>query len=290
MIQYIQFAKMSGAGNDFVVIDNRQDQFVHPDRVAQRLCDRRLGIGADGLLLIEKNSRADFTMKYYNADGSYGGMCGNGGRCIAMYAFHEHIVTGRVMKFEALDHLYRAEIGEGSVHLAVKDPVDLRLDKTLAVDGLSIRYHFVNTGTAHCVIFVDENPDMFATPLEDADITPLGRKLRYHEAFAPEGTNVNFITVESPELIVLRTYERGVEAETLACGTGSVASSIIAHKFQRVQPPVAVRVRSGELLRVNFTDDARGKARHVTLEGGADIIYKGTVVYDTIRDMIVTTG
>jgi diaminopimelate epimerase len=240
------------------------------------------------MLLVEKNERADFTMKYYNADGSYGGMCGNGGRCIAMFAFREHIVTGRTMKFEALDHMYRAEIGEGSVLLTMKDPVDLRLDKTLTVDGLQIRYHFINTGAAHCVIFMDENPGVFDAPLEIADITPLGRKLRYHEAFAPMGTNVNFIQVEPDGIITLRTYERGVEAETLACGTGSVASSVISHKFKKTTSPFTVRVRSGELLHVNFDDDARGKARHVTLEGGADVIYKGTIVYNAVRDTIET--
>jgi diaminopimelate epimerase len=287
MAQYIPFAKMSGAGNDFVVIDNRQHIVLHPAAAAQRLCDRRLGIGADGLLLVEKSTLADFTMKYYNSDGSYGGMCGNGGRCIAMFAFREHIVTGRIMRFEALDYIYRAEVIDGTVILSMKDPVDLRLGKSLTVDGLSIRYHYVDTGTAHCVIFMDENPDLFGKPLAAADITPLGRKIRYHESFAPGGTNVNFVEVESLQRIVLRTYERGVEAETLACGTGSVASSILAHTIKKTEAPVAVCVRSGEQLRVNFSDDGTSAIEHVTLEGSAIIVFEGTVIYDAQKDLIV---
>jgi diaminopimelate epimerase len=286
MVHYVSFAKMSGAGNDFVVIDNRQNLIIHPAAAAQRLCDRRLGIGADGLLLVEKSTRADFTMKYYNADGSYGGMCGNGGRCIAMFAFREHIVTDRVMRFEALEYIYRAEIIDGTVVLAMKDPVDLQFDKTLHVAGLPIRYHFADTGTAHCVIFTDENPAMFGGSLDDADITPLGRTIRYHEAFFPGGTNVNFVHVETTSKIVIRTYERGVEAETLACGTGSVASSIIAQMLNKASAPVSVLVRSGELLHVNFTDNGKDGICGVTLEGGADIVYEGTVVYDAEHDVI----
>jgi len=289
MMSYIQFAKMSGAGNDFVVIDNRQNLIRHPEAAAQKLCDRRLGIGADGMLLVEKSHRADFMMKYYNADGSYGGMCGNGGRCIAMYAFKEHIVTGRVMTFEALDYVYRAEIGEGRVILSMKDPSDLRLKKALLVDGLTVQYHYIDTGTPHCVIFMDENPGMFDAGLEEADITPLGRKLRYHESFQPRGTNVNFVLAETAiNRLVLRTYERGVEEETLACGTGSVASSIVAYMFRKAEPPVSVRVRSGELLSVNFTDRGADGIGDVTLEGPAQIVYEGTVIYDTETDEIVS--
>ncbi len=287
MVQYITFAKMSGAGNDFVVIDNRQDFVIHASAAAQRLCDRRLGIGADGLLLVEKSADADFAMKYYNADGSYGGMCGNGGRCIAMFAFRTHIVTGRVMHFEALGYRYRADIVDGTVVLSMKDPVDVQLGKTLSVEGKPILYHYADTGTPHCVIFMDENPELLGAPFEEADITKLGRTLRHHEAFAPVGTNVNFVQAESHNSLVQRTYERGVEEETLACGTGSVASSIVAHFVKQTVPPVSVRVRSGELLHIDFTDDGSGHISHVSLEGGAEIVYEGTIVYDAERDAIV---
>lgn len=288
MVNYIAFAKMSGAGNDFVVIDNRQHQIIHADAAARALCDRRLGIGADGLLLVEKSRRTDFMMKYYNADGSYGGMCGNGGRCIAMFAFREHIVKGRMMTFEALDYHYRAEIGDGRVKLAMKDPVDFRLNKTLTVDGTTVRYHYVDTGTPHCVILMDENQGLFEAGLEEADITPLGRKLRYHEAFSPRGTNVNFVMVEpGMNRLVLRTYERGVEEETLACGTGSVASAVVASRFRKASAPVAVRVRSGEHLNISFADGGNEDVSEVTLEGSAKIVYEGTVIYETETDTIV---
>jgi diaminopimelate epimerase len=287
MIQYISFAKMSGAGNDFVVIDNRQGQIMHADRAAQVLCDRRIGIGADGLLLVEKSRIADFTMKYYNSDGSYGGMCGNGGRCIAMFAFREHIVPKRAMKFEALDFVYKAEIVDGTVILSMKDPVDFRLNKSLVVNGLTVRYHFVNTGTAHCIVFMDENSGIFGEDFEKADITKIGRLMRYHDDFAAGGTNVNFIRIGGGNPIEQRTYERGVEDETLACGTGSVASSIVAHKLKGIPAPVSVRVRSGEHLCINFTEEAGERITGVTLEGSAKIIYEGTVIYDAGNDCIM---
>ncbi|MGE5314539.1 MAG: diaminopimelate epimerase [Acidobacteriota bacterium] len=286
MIQYIPFAKMSGAGNDFVVIDNRQQLILHPDAAARTLCDRRLGIGADGLLLVEKSTLADFTMKYYNADGSSGGMCGNGGRCIAMFAFREHIADHRLMRFDALEYVYQAEVTDGMVILSMKNPVDLRLNKRLKVNGLDVCYHFINTGTAHCVVLMDENPGLFAADFESASINELGRAIRQHADFAPFGTNVNFIDVRD-SAIVQRTYERGVEDETLACGTGSVASSIIVHLLRGVAMPVTVRVRSGELLRIDFTEDGATKGiTNVTLEGSARIVYEGTVVYDTERDTV----
>ncbi|HLP18196.1 MAG TPA: diaminopimelate epimerase, partial [Bacteroidota bacterium] len=221
MVHYIPFAKMSGAGNDFVVIDNRQELIRDAEKAARVLCDRRLGIGADGLLLVEKNTKANFTMKYYNADGSYGGMCGNGGRCIAMFAFREHIVPNRIMYFEALDYVYRAEVTDGIVVLAMKDPVDIRLNNTLTVNGLTVRYHFINTGTQHCVVLMDENPGLFGeSAFDTADIVPLGRVVRHNAAFAPIGANVNFVqTSGEGRLVHQRTYEKGVEDETLACGT-----------------------------------------------------------------------
>jgi diaminopimelate epimerase len=288
MVHYVSFAKMSGAGNDFVVIDNRQKLIVDPEQAAQVLCDRRRGIGADGMLLVEKSTMADFTMKYYNADGSSGGMCGNGGRCIAMFAFREHIVPSRIMHFDALDYVYRAEISDGVVVLSMKNPVDIRMNKSLRINDLEIRYHFLNTGAAHCVVLMDENPNLFGgVDFDKADINTLGRVLRYHDDFATHGTNVNFIRIDDGRVVTQRTYERGVEDETLACGTGSVASSIVAHKLRGIEAPVSVVVRSGEYLRVNFMEDVDKNINGVTLEGSARIVYEGTVIYDAGNNIII---
>jgi diaminopimelate epimerase len=144
----------------------------------------------------------------------------------------------------------------------------------------------MDTGAPHCVIFMDENPGLFGTPFEEAEIAALGRVIRYHERFSPVGTNVNFVHVDGEHRLVVRTYERGVEEETLACGTGSVASSIVAHLFQKAESPVTVRARSGELLHIAFTDRGNGNIGDVTLEGGAAIVYEGTIIYDTDSDGI----
>jgi diaminopimelate epimerase len=169
----------------------------------------------------------------------------------------------------------------------MKDPVDILLNKELTINGLPVRYHTVNTGTAHCVILMDENPGLFEDEFDRADIRKLGRALRYHADFAPFGTNVNFIRIADGNVIEQRTYERGVEDETLACGTGSVASSIIAHRVKGIVAPVTVRVRSGEDLRINFSEAADRHLSGVTLEGSARIVYEGTVIYETERDLIL---
>jgi diaminopimelate epimerase len=269
MRQSLHFTKASGAGNDFVIVDNR-DGAVQQGKndLAALLCSRHFGIGADGLLLLEKSSKADFAMRYYNADGSYGGMCGNGGRCLARYAFL-HGVAGETMRFEALDHVYDACVVGDQVRLHMKDPRNLATDVRLDVGSVPLIGTFIDTGSPHMVLFVDE--------LEDLDVTGLGRKIREH---GPEGTNVNFALVLPDGSIRLRTYERGVEAETLACGTGSVATAVVAFTTKRVSHTnVKIRVRSGELLTVRFTPEAES-ITDVWLEGSAHILFSGNVLVD----------
>jgi diaminopimelate epimerase len=269
----LPFIKCSGAGNDFVLIDNMKGEFqLQPSEVARVLCSRAFGVGADGLLLLEASYRAAFHMRYYNADGSYGGMCGNGGRCAAMYAFRAGHAQAS-MSFEALDHLYRADVQGDQIRLFMKDPRQFRLHKELQdlVPGCFKSPVSVDTGAPHIVFFVAK--------VDDLDVEGLGRTLRHHAAFAPGGTNVNFVQRESPSSILLRTYERGVERETLACGTGSVASAIVSTLEGEGRPPVGVRVRSGETVTVDFHGTGEEITR-VTLTGSAHMLFEGNALYD----------
>ena len=281
----IQFAKASGAGNDFVLIDNMRNEFAFDKaKLATAVCSRSFGVGADGLILLEPSSGSDFFMRYYNADGSYGGMCGNGGRCVARYAFLNGI-AGATMKFEALDHIYTADVVGAGVKLTMKDPSEIRSNVHIQVDGEVLVGHSINTGSPHVVLF--------EPGIESTDVTLLGRKIRHHKMFLPEGTNVNFVAVSSEGILRVRTYERGVEAETLACGTGAVASAIIASMEKGAASPVRLRVQSGEELLVDF--ECHGsKVRHVVLEGSAHILFTGTLTYDdargTLRDILQPSG
>jgi len=269
----IPFTKASGAGNDFVLLNAMGGPPVadYP-RLARAVCDRHFGIGGDGLLVLAPGRNADFLMLYYNADGSTGGMCGNGGRCIARFAYMEG-VAGRHQKFEALGYTYEADVGEsGAVRLKMKDPSGLRTDLRLdGGKGEPLEGTFIDTGAPHLVIFVED--------LDHMDVGGVGKALRYHQAFAPGGTNVNFVSDLSGSTIRIRTYERGVESETLACGTGSVASALIAARRNELKSPVRVNVQSGEVLLVHFT--AGGDSWHdIALEGSAHILFHGTMFYD----------
>jgi diaminopimelate epimerase len=263
----MRFLKMSGAGNDFVVIDNRNGIVPEPATTfAARVCARQAAVSADGLLLLEKSPRKDFRMRYFNTDGSEAEMCGNGGRCIARFAALVG-AAGRSMDFENLAGDFHAALtDENRVRLDMTEPHSLRLDVEVEALGRRLKVHSLNTGVPHIVLPWEE--------LEDAPVRDLGRALRNHEAFAPRGTNVNFVRVTGPRAIDVRTYERGVEDETLACGTGSVAAALLMARLGRVSAPVAVTVRSGSVLSVHFELDG-DTARHVALEGEAVVLFEG---------------
>lgn len=265
----LAFTKMSGAGNDFVVLDNRKGIIGDKAGVARRLCDRHWGIGADGLLIVEKSERADYRMEYFNADGSYGGMCGNGGRCIAAYAV-DHGIAGQKHHFEALDHTYEVMVAGTEITLKMKDPNDLRMDLVLRVAGRDVKAHYVDTGAPHVVVEV-------ANDLDEVDVASLGRAIRGYPTFGPAGTNVNFLKVINNKSLQVRTYERGVEEETLGCGTGSIASAIIATVLGKASPPVNVTVRSGSTLKVDFEVGVDGTVRNVKLSGPAVSVFEGTI-------------
>lgn len=270
----LHFAKMSGAGNDFVVIDNRSNVVLDGEALAKKLCDRRWGIGADGLLLIQAATDADYRMMYYNADGSYGGMCGNGGRCIARYAV-EAGIAGATHSFDALGHHYKAIVTPDEVILSMMDPLEIKMNVVLLVGSLSLKVHFINTGSPHVVIPVSQLPQKYSK-LENVPVAELGKKIRYHQAFKPDGTNVNFVEKKKGNMINMRTYERGVESETLACGTGSIASAIVGSKLWKMTPPVTIVPSSGVSLEVGF-DRTGSKFSNVTLKGQAIETFRGEI-------------
>ena len=276
----IHFTKMSGAGNDFVVVDNRSNIIQDRLKFAQQVCNRRLGIGADGLLLVENSSLADFTMRYFNADGSDGGMCGNGGRCIAQFSFLTKVVSTNKFKFDCLDYIYNAFVeSDGSVKLNMKNPLGIRFNEVIAVNGIDLNTHFINTGSPHCIIFLDENPTL-AIDLESVEVVKFGREIRYKLDLYPKGTNVNFVAVAAANSIAVRTYERGVEDETLACGTGSIGSAIMSSLVQKTNQPINVFVKSGEILEVGFSKNPSDEITNVILKGSAKVTFKGEFELD----------
>jgi diaminopimelate epimerase len=273
----IPFTKLSGAGNDFVAVDNTAGQLlVNWSAFAKAVCERHFGVGADGLLVLEPSSRADFTMLYYNADGSSGGMCGNGGRCCVMFA-RSNGVEHDDISFEALGYLYRASFTGNGIRVAMKNPEQIRRGIQVRLGADKYLCHAVNTGSPHVVTFVDD--------LDEVDVAEVGRELRRHKEFQPEGTNVNFVQVLSRGAVAMRTFERGVEAETLACGTGAIASAVITSLERGFQGPVTVRTRSGEDLLVGLS--VRGEEIcDISLEGHARIIFSSKLLFNPASNTI----
>lgn len=260
----IDFTKMSGAGNDFIVIDNRQESINLSHEQIKAMCTRRTGIGADGLILIEASESADFRMNYHNADGFPGSMCGNGGRCAVWFAFLSGIRPSHTRYvFEAGPGRYEAEVtGDESVRLHMLPPSDFREN----FQAGAWNCHYVNTGSPHTVVCADN--------LDKLDVFTEGGAIRHRTDLFPEGTNVNFLEVTAPDAISVRTFERGVEDETLACGTGAVASALMSYRLGLVaSSPVRVRVHSGDILTVGFGNSMND----IYLEGPARVVYRGTI-------------
>jgi diaminopimelate epimerase len=264
----LRFTKMNGAGNDFILIDNRAgDINLNRSQIAH-LCDRHRGIGADGILLLENPSdHADFRMRYFNADGGEAEMCGNGARCFARFA---NKVTGTQDKlsFQTPAGVISAELAGDLVTLQMTQPTDLRLSVALHVGAEKRIVHFINSGVPHVVVPVAQ--------VSDIDVTREGSAIRYHEMFSPKGANVNFIEKRGADKIAVRTYERGVEDETLACGTGVVASALIFAATENLKGPIGVLARGGDDLRVGFKKTG-AQFNDVTLTGPAEFVFEGTI-------------
>ena len=263
------FTKMNGSGNDFVIIDNREGQVTPDDQMkwVRRLCRRKFSVGADGILFIEPSQTADFKWQFYNADGSRADMCGNAARCVARFAYLNKIAP-QEMSFETGAGLIKAVVNGDKVKVRMVDPKNLVTDLAINIDDTPVVGHFVDTGVPHYVIEVDD--------IEAVDLEKNGPRIRYHEEFAPDGTNVNFIAVENKNTLVLRTYERGVEAETFACGTGATAVAIIANRLHQMASPINVMTLGGGILTIYFEVEKSGYLK-VDMEGDARIVYQGVL-------------
>ena len=259
----ISFTKMVASGNDFVVIERSPYSAINsPQILVRRICDRKFGIGADGLLLLEKSKIADVKMYIFNPDGSEAEMCGNGARCGALY------VGRRNTAIETKAGIIESELKGDNVKIKLTNPVNMKLDIPIKVNNRNLKANFIDTGVPHTVIFVDG--------LDEIHVSQIGRVIRNHKKFAPRGTNVDFVEVLSKDLIGIRTYERGVEDETLACGTGAVAAALlyaIRYRLYAIRK-INVYTKSGDILKVYFkriNDDFKD----VWLEGKTKIVYKG---------------
>jgi diaminopimelate epimerase len=266
----ISFTKMQGAGNDFIVIEARVG--LNYRSLAKKICDRTFGIGADGLLVLNKSKKADYRMHIINADGSLAEMCGNGARCLSAYIARYKKLKQKYLSIETLAGIIKAKAVEETAIVQLNEPKDYHSDIPLRVSERDIRVHFINTGVPHTIVYV--------TDLPNVDVFTIGRAIRYHEQFSPAGTNVNFVEQLGPALVAVRTYERGVENETRACGTGSVASAIVS--FLKGNPEITHRrknqikvlTQSGETLKVIF-DLNNGQVQNVWLKGSAKFIAQG---------------
>lgn len=262
---------MSGAGNDFIIIDNRthiSDSLNLPE-FARQVCHRRLSVGADGLFLIENSDKAAFKWQFFNSDGSIAEMCGNGARCVARFAYLNQI-AGKQMSFETGAGIIFAEISGDFVKIKMTDPGEIISNQIIELESGYFAFSSVNTGVPHVVIRSED--------IQAADVIRLGREIRYHKAFAPAGTNVNFI-FRKGDAIFNRTYERGVEDETLACGTGCVAAAIITAYIEKQKSPIQVIPTSRQPLLVHFKEKD-GRFYDVFLEGNARILCKGELCED----------
>lgn len=285
----LNFVKMSGSGNDFILLDNRKK--IIPEKnymlLAQKLCQQKLGIGADGIIFLEKGEKLPFRMRYFNRDGSEAAMCGNGSRCFSVFvyfcgyrkkSFQFETKAGPILTNLRKIPKELLSAKEAVVTVQLPLPHSLKLDFPLNLDGKKLNACFLNTGVPHTVIFVNN--------LLELDVYTLGKKIRNLAEFAPEGTNVNFVQVIKKHYLSIRTYERGVENETLACGTGATASAIIAGIKNLVTSPVKVKTRGGEILEIAWrTDKNRYNIKDVFLTGKVQITFTGKVYVQEVKKL-----
>ena len=268
----ITFIKMSGSGNDFIIVDNRE-KVVKDDYLPgfiSRICRRKMSVGADGFILIEPSDKADFKWRFFNSDGSKAEMCGNGARCAARFAYVNGI-AGQNLSFETEAGVVIGQVKDNRAKVKMPDPVELRLDFSIELKNGPVKVCSVNTGVPHVVVMNES--------IEDINVFDFGREIRLHEAFAPAGTNVNFICQQEQGHLAIRTYERGVENETLACGTGSIAAALITSCKANWQSPITLLTRSGESLSIYFKKDG-SVFNDIYLEGDARIIYSAQLSED----------
>jgi diaminopimelate epimerase len=265
----LEFTKMNGAGNDFILLDNRAGNIRLSREQISRLCDRHRGIGADGVMILvpSRTGKADWAWDFYNSDGSTGEMCGNGARCFARFV-QKSVGLDRDFTFETEAGVITASFNGERVTVNLTKPKDLRLNEPVALTTGKTTIHSLNTGVPHAVLYV---PDA-----DQAMVMSLGPEVRRHAHFGPRGTNVNFVQVLGTNHIRVRTFERGVEGETLACGTGVCASAMISARVHQFSSPVKVQVEGGDTLEVSFKDGG-GEFDDVRLSGPADFAFTGRI-------------
>ncbi len=268
----IEFWKMSGTGNDFILIDNRKGLVKEDDmsRLVSRSCRRRESVGADGVIFVTDSKACDFGWRFFNADGGEVEMCGNGGRCVSRFAYLKGI-AGSEMTFETRVGPISAQVEGRVVKVLMPEPRNETLNVDLALLSGWVTCDFVNTGVPHVVVQVAD--------LENHPVIEQGREIRYHERFSPEGTNANFMAIMGPDELAVRTYERGVEDETLACGTGAIACALMGYRRGMVSSPVGVHTRGGEILTIHLNSGGIGDrtGERVWLQGNTSVIYMATL-------------
>lgn len=278
----IFFTKMTGAGNDFIFIDKKKNPALSldPEQI-RKLCNRRFGVGADGVIIIDDIDGYDFRMSYFNADGSTGSLCANGARCSIRFAEHSDRLKNKKASFIANSVQYTGEvIDEELILFNLNEPRNILIKKRLDLSSEIVDYSFTDTGSPHVVVNIDDILDAASKQkkifkgIDELSVVGLGREIRLHNEFKPAGTNVNFIELVG-DIVHIRTYERGVEDETLACGTGSVASAIIASLSNNFKPPITLKTFGGENLIVNFKFENK-KFEDITLTGPARIVFEGS--------------
>ncbi|MCX7856593.1 MAG: diaminopimelate epimerase [Deltaproteobacteria bacterium] len=260
---HVKFFKMSASGNDFIIIDNRDGvidkNFPDIQEFVKKICRRHLSVGADGVILVECSQITDFKWRFFNSDGSEAEMCGNGGRCVARFAYETGIAPKK-MSFETLSGVIKAEVEGRRVKVQLTEPHSLKLDYEIKLNDREIFVSSVNTGVPHVVLLYEN--------IDNAPVEELGREIRFHSAFSPSGTNVNFVKINKNDEIIVRTYERGVEGETYACGTGAVASVVVLKEKGLINTPTKIITKGGEILYVYIEDG-------VFLEGEVRFIFEG---------------
>lgn len=285
----IEFAKYTGAGNDFILIDNRSGVFPADSELIREMCTRRTSIGADGLILLEPSAKADIRMRSFNSDGGEAEMCGNGARCLIAFARRKGLDKTSIT-METMERVLTARVDGETISLEMGEVTETRLDIDIEIDGQTYRVHHTNTGVPHAVMFVEN--------VEGVDVVSLGRKVRFHPRFQPKGANANFVHVTGKNTISARSsacvpaciltqggrdacatisariYERGVEDETLASGTGCAACAVISSLVKGLTPPIRVRTRGGTVLTVDFKKK-RDDISQLTVSGPARLVYEG---------------
>ncbi len=274
-MKMIKFTKMHGAGNDFVLIDDRAEDFpIHDHIRLAALASAHLGVGCEGVILIQPSEHADFRMRFFNPDGTEVEMCGNGSRCAAAFAYEIGASKSRAMTMETMTGLLDAEVLDGGlVRVWMPEPANRNYDIHLNVDGEVVVGDFIQVGVPHFVVATES--------IAKVDVAKLGRALRLSQQFAPSGTNVDFVQYISPKKLSMRTYERGVEAESGACGTGAMAAAVVAVETRQASLPIHVKTSCGFELVIDG-DWRQSKSTGFTLTGPAKKVFTGEIDLDSI--------